>query len=148
MGNEHWSSYETYLYLYYYKMSTIWVAHVHIPYEEHARKFKAKDRLCWPKLIKTHKHPHKGEQILMLQQRIKEFSSLSLSTSYRYSSFHLFVLTFTLSLYFMADTVLGTTDRRKNKMKKKKTILIKLTFDKRCKQVSCHIVIPKYCLKP
>lgn len=85
----------------------------------------------------------------MLQQRIKESSSLSLSTSYRYSPLHLFVLAFTLSLqYFMADTVLGTTDRRKHKMKKKKTTFIKLIFDKRCKRVSCHIVTPKYCLKP
>lgn len=30
---------------------------------------KPEGRLCWPKLIKTCKYPHKGEQILMLKQK-------------------------------------------------------------------------------
>lgn len=58
-----------YLHLHYYKMSTKRVVHVHAQYKEHALKFKAKDRLHWPKLIKTHKHPPKGEQILSLNKQ-------------------------------------------------------------------------------
>lgn len=30
---------------------------------------KPEERLCWPKLIKPHKHPPKGEQILMPEQK-------------------------------------------------------------------------------
>lgn len=58
-------------------MLTICVAHgqiSHAQYEEHRRTFKTR-RQCRPKLIKTHKHPPEGEQILTLKQRKQSYES-------------------------------------------------------------------------
>lgn len=75
---------------------------------------KSEDRLCWPKLIKTHKQPPKEEQILMLEQKSKLVSSTSSKTVIcPFVDLFLHLLT----LYFVSDTILGSGDRGRNKRK-------------------------------
>lgn len=116
---------------------------------ENMREYsKPEERLCWPKLMKSHKHPPKGEQILILKQR-NQSSSLQACLSHKHflRQIYLFIdLSWhLLSLYSVSNTTLGTGDKGMNKIKEKIT-LMKLTFNKGHKQVSCHILTPKYCL--